>query len=75
MLFMEVFNLMFDNLEKLFNKIVVVGDFNENLLNDKRIVYNYMLLRGFKQYVKELIIENGILIDYVYVKGCEYVYV
>lgn len=48
MLFMEVFNLMFDNLEKLFNKIVVVGDFNENLLNDKWIVYNYMLLRGFK---------------------------
>lgn len=73
--FMEALNSMLDNLEKLSNKIVVVGDFNENLLNDKRTVHNYMLSRGFKQYVKEPTTENGTLIDHVYVKGCEYVYV
>uniref|UniRef100_A0A8W8JJZ6 Endonuclease/exonuclease/phosphatase domain-containing protein n=1 Tax=Magallana gigas TaxID=29159 RepID=A0A8W8JJZ6_MAGGI len=71
--FMAALNFLLDNLENLSTKIVVTGDFNQDILSNNKTVLNCMSSRGFTQYVDEPTTENGTLIDHVYAKGCEHI--
>lgn len=61
--FMAALNFLLDNLENLSTKIVVTGDFNQDILSNNKTVLNCMSSRGFTQYVDEPTTENGTLID------------
>ncbi|XP_061883615.1 uncharacterized protein LOC133634970 [Entelurus aequoreus] len=72
-------NLLFkSNLVKLLdwvtplsNTIVIMGDFNEDLLKHSSIS-KLMGQNGFSQHVTQATTENGTLIDHIYVKTTQY---
>lgn len=67
--FMNNFSLLIDKLELLSTRLTVLGDFNQDIINNQSSVLNFMSAKGFSQYVENPTTENGTLIDHVYVKG------
>ncbi|VDH93801.1 Hypothetical predicted protein [Mytilus galloprovincialis] len=70
--FFENLEILICKLVDLSEKIVVIGDFNQDILKGGCTVFNFMSSKGFRQLVDSPTTEGGTLIDhvYVYVKGC-----
>ncbi|CAG2231657.1 unnamed protein product [Mytilus edulis] len=68
--FLENMEMLICKLEDLSEKIVVIGDFNQDILKGGCTVFNFMSSKGFRQLVSSPTTEGGTLIDHVYVKGC-----
>lgn len=66
---MNNFSLLIDKLELLSTRLIVLGDFNQDIINNQSSVLNFMSAKGFSQYVENSTTENGTLKDHVYVKG------
>ena len=62
---------LFDWLNQISNTIIVMGDFNENILKGSSIC-KFMGQKGFKQHVTQETTEKGKLVDHVYVKTTQY---
>ncbi|XP_074526296.1 uncharacterized protein LOC141790369 [Halichoeres trimaculatus] len=62
---------LLDWLNPISNTIVVMGDFNENILKNLSIC-KFMGTKGFMQHVTQETTEKGTLIDHVYVKTAQY---
>ncbi|XP_074538707.1 uncharacterized protein LOC141800196 [Halichoeres trimaculatus] len=62
---------LLDWLNPISNTIVVMGDFNENILKNSSIC-KFMGTKGFMQHVTQETTEKGTLIDHVYVKTAQY---
>ena len=62
--------LLYD-VSDLGDKVVVVGDFNEDLLSDAsdKSVFNFLGNCGFKQHVYKATTDYGSLLDHVYTRG------
>lgn len=67
--FMNNFSLLLDNLELLQIRLIVFGDFNQDIMNNQTSVLNFMSGKGFRQYTENPTTKNGTLIDHVYGKG------
>ncbi|KAK3104821.1 hypothetical protein FSP39_011007 [Pinctada imbricata] len=48
---------------------IILGDFNENILQNNGKIHSFMTSRNFRQVVTSATTENGTLIDHVYVTG------
>ena len=70
-LFKHNLGKLLDWLNPISNTIVVMGDFNENILRGSSIC-KFMGQKGFKQHVTQETTEKGTLIDHVYVKTTQY---
>ncbi|CAG2237477.1 unnamed protein product [Mytilus edulis] len=68
--FLENMEILICELQDLSEKVVVIGDFNQDILKGGCTVFNFMLSKGFRQLVSSPTTEGGTLIDHVYVKGC-----
>ncbi|CAG2225833.1 unnamed protein product [Mytilus edulis] len=68
--FLENLEILICKLVDLSEKIVVIGDFNQDILKGGCTVFNFMSSKGFRQLVDSPTTEGGTLIDHVYVKGC-----
>ena len=68
--FMEAFSCLINKLEALTDKLVILGDFNQNILNDETSILRFMSSKGFVQSVRTRTTEQVTLIDHVYVKDC-----
>ncbi|XP_062580740.1 uncharacterized protein LOC134242656 [Saccostrea cucullata] len=68
--FMEALKLLLSRLERLSRKLIVIGDFNQDLLNHQTSILSFMTSNGFRQCLENPTTENGTLIDHVYIKGC-----
>ncbi|XP_074546718.1 uncharacterized protein LOC141805519 isoform X3 [Halichoeres trimaculatus] len=62
---------LLDWLNPISNTIVVMGDFNENIMKNSSIC-KFMGTKGFMQHVTQETTEKGTLIDHVYVKTAQY---
>ncbi|XP_044221305.1 uncharacterized protein LOC122991901 isoform X4 [Thunnus albacares] len=62
---------LLDWLNPISKTIVLMGDFNENILKESSIC-KFLSLKGFKQHVTQETTEKGTLIDHVYVKTTRY---
>ncbi|XP_063446963.1 uncharacterized protein LOC134726488 [Mytilus trossulus] len=69
-IFLKTFVSFINKLTELSNNIIVLGDFNQDILKGERSILDYMTSKGFQQLVEEATTEGGTLIDHVYVKGC-----
>ncbi|XP_063436424.1 uncharacterized protein LOC134717858 [Mytilus trossulus] len=69
-IFLKTFISFVSKLTELSNNIIVLGDFNQDILKGERSILDYMTSKGFQQLVEEATTEGGTLIDHVYVKGC-----
>ncbi|VDI40819.1 Hypothetical predicted protein [Mytilus galloprovincialis] len=69
-IFLKTFISFVNKLTELSNNIIVLGDFNQDILKGERSILDYMTSKGFQQLVEEATTEGGTLIDHVYVKGC-----
>lgn len=67
--FMESFGCLLNRMECLSNRLIVVGDFNQDIMNSQTSILNFMSSNGFEQYIESPTTENGTLIDHVYTKG------
>lgn len=67
--FMNNFSLLLDNLELLSIRLIVLGDFNQDTMNNQTSVLNFMSGKRFRQYIENPTTENGTLIYHVYGKG------
>ncbi|XP_063400159.1 uncharacterized protein LOC134684781 [Mytilus trossulus] len=68
--FLENMETLICKLEDLSERVVVIGDFNQDILKGSCTVLSFMLSKGFRQLVSSATTEGGTLIDHVYVKGC-----
>ena len=68
--FMEAFSCLINRLESLTDKLVILGDFNQDILKDQTSILRFMSSKGFVQSVRIPTTEQGTLIDHMYVKGC-----
>ncbi|CAG2237452.1 unnamed protein product [Mytilus edulis] len=68
--FLENMETLICKLEDLSERVVVIGDFNQDILKGSCTVLSFMLSKGFRQLVSSPTTEGGTLIDHVYVKGC-----
>ncbi|XP_063405704.1 uncharacterized protein LOC134689670 [Mytilus trossulus] len=68
--FLENLETLICKLQELSKKIVIIGDFNQDLLKGCNTVLNFMQSKGFNQLVNSPTSEGGTLIDHVYVRGC-----
>nr|XP_021334689.1 uncharacterized protein LOC110440049 [Danio rerio]XP_021334690.1 uncharacterized protein LOC110440049 [Danio rerio] len=69
-LFTDNFLNLVNHINSLSGGKIILGDFNENLL-DKSFIHNVMQDFGFTQIVKSVTTEYGTLIDHVYIKDVE----
>ncbi|XP_029934951.1 uncharacterized protein LOC115378676 [Myripristis murdjan] len=70
-LFKQNLGRLLDWLHPISNTIVIMGDFNENILKTSSIS-KFMGEKGFSQHVTQETTEKGTLIDHVYVKTTQY---
>ena len=70
-MFIENFDRMLQKLFPVSAKVIVIGDFNQNILKGETTCLNFMNENGFTQYVKSPTTETGTLIDHVYAKGID----
>ncbi|XP_029910642.1 uncharacterized protein LOC115361416 [Myripristis murdjan] len=70
-LFKQNLGKLLDWLHPISNTIVIMGDFNENILKTSSIC-KFMGEKGFSQHVTQETTEKGTLIDHVYVKTTQY---
>ncbi|XP_029933198.1 uncharacterized protein LOC115377526 [Myripristis murdjan] len=70
-LFKQNLGKLLDWLNPISNTIVIMGDFNENILKTSSIC-KFMGEKGFSQHVTQETTEKGTLIDHVYVKTTQY---
>ncbi|XP_029901985.1 uncharacterized protein LOC115355355 [Myripristis murdjan] len=70
-LFKQNLGRLLDWLHPISNTIVIMGDFNENILKTSSIS-KFMGEKGFSQHVTQETTEKGTLIDHVYVKTTRY---
>ncbi len=67
--------ILLNELHKVTNRCIIMGDFNEDILrvksNCKSSIVNMMSEHGYKQCVEDATTEKGTLIDHVYVRGLE----
>lgn len=68
--FMEVFRCFINQILSLSERVIVNGDFSEDIASNRTSLLDFMLSKGFIQYIENPTTENGTLIDHVYVKGC-----
>ena len=52
-------------------KVIIAGDFNENLLQNNQTILDTMTSKGYNQVIHSPTTEGGTLIDHVYVRGIE----
>ena len=70
-LFKQNVGKLLDWLNPISNNIVIMGDFNDNILKQSSIC-KFMGLKGFTQHVTQETTEMGTLIDHVYVKTTQF---
>ncbi|XP_061175632.1 uncharacterized protein LOC133184560 [Saccostrea echinata] len=68
--FMETLNQFLSRLEAHSSRMIVIGDFNQDILREQSSILNFMTLKEFKQCIQNPTTDNGTLIDHVYTKGC-----
>ncbi|XP_073688497.1 uncharacterized protein [Garra rufa] len=68
--FKQNLNKLIHLVSTICNKVVLVGDFNNDALTSQTIC-SFMANKGYVQYVKEPTTEKGTLIDHVYIKNIE----
>ncbi|CAG2185969.1 unnamed protein product [Mytilus edulis] len=68
--FLENLETLICKMQELSEKIVIIGDFNQDILKGFYTVLNFMQSKGFNQLVNSPTTEGGTLIDHVYVRGC-----
>ncbi|XP_071172145.1 uncharacterized protein [Mytilus edulis] len=68
--FLENLETLICKMQELSEKIVIIGDFNQDILKGYDTVLNFMQSKGFNQLVNSPTTEGGTLIDHVYVRGC-----
>lgn len=71
LLFKQYLGKLLDWLNPISNTIVVMGDFNEDILKRPSIC-KFMGEKGYNQHVTQETTEKGTLIDHVYVKTTQY---
>ncbi|XP_071788473.1 uncharacterized protein [Asterias amurensis] len=73
--FLSNMKILVDELQKVSSRCIIMGDFNEDILNVKATcsssIVNTMSNHGYKQCVVDATTMKGTLIDHVYVRGCE----
>ncbi|MGL5904476.1 MAG: endonuclease/exonuclease/phosphatase family protein, partial [Cetobacterium sp.] len=69
-IFKENLGKLINLISSISNKIVLIGDFNNDALKSKSLC-SFMADKGFFQLVKQPTTEKGTLIDHVYVKNIE----
>ena len=53
----------------LHKNILVLGDFNEDLIQNKTKISNYFKRHGYKQLIHQPITDQGSLLDHIYFNG------
>ena len=53
----------------LHKKILVLGDFNEDLMQNKTKISNYFKQHGYKQLIHQPTTDQGSLLDHIYFNG------
>lgn len=76
--FISNMKMLVNELHKVSNRCIIMGDFNENILNatestHSSSIMNMMSEHGYKQCVVNATTEKGTLIDHVYVRGIDLV--
>ncbi|XP_063436496.1 uncharacterized protein LOC134717928 [Mytilus trossulus] len=74
-LFLRNVRALLSELTQLSSSIIVLGDFNQDIMKGGRSIQDFMASFGFEQLVQEATTEGGTLIDHVYIKSCEKVQV
>ncbi|XP_063435688.1 uncharacterized protein LOC134716608 [Mytilus trossulus] len=74
-LFLRNVHALLSELVQLSSSIIVLGDFNQDIIKGGRSIQDFMASFGFEQLVQEATTEGGTLIDHVYIKSCEKVQV
>ena len=69
--FIVVLKLLLDEVHRVPNKCVIMGDFNEDIFKQSCCVEKLMQEHGYKQCVTEATTERGTLIDHVYIKNMD----
>ncbi len=69
--FIAVLKLLLDEVHKVSNKCIIMGDFNEDIFKQSSCVEKVMQEHGYKQCVTEATTERGTLIDHVYIKNMD----
>ena len=67
--FLQNFNDLIERVLRSSERIVVCGDFNEDIKKGETVIEKYMKSNGFNQCVQSATTESGTLIDHVYIKG------
>ncbi|XP_063435689.1 uncharacterized protein LOC134716610 [Mytilus trossulus] len=70
-LFLRNVHALLSELVQLSSSIIVLGDFNQDIIKGGRSIQDFMASFGFEQLVQEATTEGGTLIDHVYIKSCE----
>ncbi|CAG2192522.1 unnamed protein product [Mytilus edulis] len=69
-LFLRNVCALLSELTQLSSSIIVLGDFNQDIIKGGRSIQDFMASFGFEQLVQEATTEGGTLIDHVYIKSC-----
>ncbi|CAG2199123.1 unnamed protein product [Mytilus edulis] len=69
-LFLRNVGALLSELTQLSSSIIVLGDFNQDIMKGGRSIQDFMASFGFEQLVQEATTEGGTLIDHVYIKSC-----
>ncbi|XP_071152909.1 uncharacterized protein [Mytilus edulis] len=69
-LFLRNVGALLSELTQLSSSIIVLGDFNQDIMKGGRSIPDFMASWGFEQLVQEATTEGGTLIDHVYIKSC-----
>ena len=73
--FVDVLEVMLNEIEKFSSKCIVMGDFNEDILQKDSQAKKSMESHGYKQCVTAATTEKGTLLDHVYVRNIDNIHV
>ena len=73
--FLGNLNCLIEDISKLSERMIIVGDFNQDILKEEKSVLNFMESKEFKQIVLDATTEGGTLIDHVYIRNCADVHI